>query len=349
MIGIAARAPAALVQRAKRLYTGTDPDTGAPLGAADAHRMTGEAIAIACDVHPNTVDGWIRRFCWRRPRWYRQQRGRRQTRPGAVMAKLRAAIEEAASSGRALPDNFRLSLDLACSVQAVRWCLRRLRETGEIVSERDGPRRRLVLKDGRATGWPALPGSNAADRAAARVPAERRSLSARVLDAVTGWAREGRPMPTDAQGGALMRCCPSSFRRALYHLRETQQLTVEHRPGRRRFVLPDGTATGWSVAQVRICAGASRHPGRRDIATQCPGGPSVLRAAPLDLVAEEAVRAMRRQGPVVYDLAVVTGCAPGVAWSVDGRTMTRDQLVAEAARRNARAMQRLGEGGRVSP
>lgn len=341
MIGIAARAPAALVQRAKRLYTGIDPDTGAPLGAADAHRMTGEAIAIACDVHPNTVDGWIRRFCWRRPRWYRQQRGRRQTRPGAVMAKLRAEIDAAATAGRALPDNFRLSLDLACSVQAVRWCLRRLRETGEIVSERDGPRRRLVLKDGRATGWPELPGSNAADRAAARVPAERRSLSARVLDAVTGWAREGRPMPTDAQGGALMRCWPSSFRRALYHLRETQQLTVEHRPGRRRFVLPDGTATGWSVAQERTKPG--------EAATSLARPPVRLSSAPLDLVAEEAVRAMRRQGPVVYDLAVVTGCAPGVAWSVDGRTMTRDQLVAEAARRNARAMQRLGEGGRVSP
>ena len=37
-------------------------------------------------------------------------------------------------------------------------------------------------------------------------------------------------------------------------------------------------------------------------------------------------------------------CAPGVAWSVDGRTMNRAQLLAEAADRNARAMQRLGQG-----
>jgi hypothetical protein len=332
MIGIAARAPEALVERARRLYTGVDPDTRARLTVADAHRMTGEAIAIACDVHPHTVDGWINRFGWRRPPWYRQQRGRRQTPPGAVMAKLRATIETAADTGRWIPDNFRLSRELGCSVQAIRKCLCRLREAGELRSERDGPRRRLVLKDGRTTGWTELPrqGGSAASPV---VPAERRSLSARVLGLVTELARDGRPMLTDRQGGRLLHCDPSTFRRALFHLRESRQLTVEHRSGSRRFVLPNGTATGWSVPQLRMKPLDAAH---------IRALPAVRRSpAPLDLAVEEAVRALRRQGPVVFDLSVVTHCAPGVAWSVDGRTMNRAQLLAEAADCNARAMQRL--------
>lgn len=101
MIGIAARAPAALVERARRLYTGVDPDTRGRLTEADCGRMTGEAIARACDVHPHTVDGWIRRYGWSRPPWYRQPSGARKTPPGAVMVKMRAAIEAAASAGSA--------------------------------------------------------------------------------------------------------------------------------------------------------------------------------------------------------------------------------------------------------
>jgi hypothetical protein len=333
MIGIAARAPAALVERARRLYTGVDPDTRAPLTEADVHRMTGEAIARACDVHPHTVDGWIRRFAWSRPPWYRQPSGRRKTPPGAVMTKMRAAIEASASAGTALPHNFQLAQDFGCSIQAVRWCLRRLRDDGELVSERDGPRRRLVLKDGRTTGWTALPlGEGVVVRG---TTVERRSLGARVLAAVTGWAAQGRPMPSDEQGGRLIGCDPSSFRRELQRLRQTGKLTVEHPPGGqgRRFVLPDGTATGWSVGQFRTKP--------VDTLRLRALRPSRGGVAPLDLAVEEAVRSLRRQGPVVYDLAVVTGCAPGVAWSVDGRTMNRDQLLAAAAAGNARAMQRL--------
>lgn len=336
MIGIAARAPDALVERAMRLYTGVDPDTRGKLTVADVHRMTGEAIARACDVHPHTVDGWIRRFAWSRPLWYRQPSGRRKTPPGAVMTKMRASIEAAASAGTALPHNFQLAREFGCSIQAVRWCLRRLRDDGELVSERDGPRRRLVLKDGRATGWSALPlGERVVVRGTTITTVDRRSLGARVLAAVTAWAAEGRPTPTDQQGGRLIGCDPSSFHRELQRLRQAGKLTVEHPPGgqRRRFVLPDGTATAWSLGQFRTKPVDTVR--LRALRPVRPG------AAPLDLAVEEAVRSLRRQGPVVFDLAVVTGCAPGVAWSVDGRTMDRAQLLATAADRSARAMQRL--------
>jgi hypothetical protein len=289
-------------------------------------------------VHPHTVDGWIKRFGWSRPPWYHKRTGRKPVQPGAVGQALEKRIEAAAATGAALPDNFRLARELGCSIQGITTALRRLRESSEISSERSGPCRRLVLRDGRATAWSQVTPSYGAepDPGAADRPARRRLLPERVLEAIEGWASAGTAMPGDVAAGKAVGCSPSGFRRAVKKLREAGKVTAEHTPHRRRFVLPDGRATGWSVPQLRM---------KPLEAARIRALPAVRRSpAPLDLAVEEAVRALRRQGPVVFDLSVVTHCAPGVAWSVDGRTMNRAQLLAEAADRNARAMQRLGQG-----
>ncbi|WP_439611485.1 hypothetical protein [Reyranella sp.] len=333
MIGIAHRASAAMIERARRLYTGVDPDTRAKLTPADSRRMTGLAIALALDVHPHTVDGWIERFAWSRPAWYRKASPRFSTRPTAVLPKLRAAIEAAVTRGEALPDNWRLARTFGCSLQAVSHALRIMRRAGEVRVERHGPSRRLVLKDGRASGWTELPRGDAlALPAGVESSNERRSRAELLLDALSLWASEHRPMPSDVEGGELFGCNPSTFRKALKQLRDTGRVTMENRPSRRRCRLADGRATGWTVPQVRHKAGVPLKAKHRRTSRG---------AAALDLVAEEAVRSLRRQGPVVFDLSVVTDFAPGVAWSVAGRTMTRAQLIDEAARRNARAIERL--------
>lgn len=336
--------PEITIERARRLYTGVDPDTRQSLTEADCPRMAGAAIAEAVGVHPHTVDAWIKRFCWMRPPWYRKRAGRKPVQPGAVAKVLESRIEEAAATGAALPDNFRLAREVGCSIQGVTAALRRLRRTGALSSERNGPFRRLVLRDGRATGWSQLTGDNAPSEGPDGGPDDKRprrkTVVERVREAVEGWAASAEPMPGDPAGAKTVGCSPSAFRRALKALRETGALRVENRPHRRRFILPDGRATGWSVPQLRM---KPLDTGRRHAPR-----PVRFTAAPLDLAVEEAVRSLRRQGPVVYDLAVVTGCAPGVAWSVDGRTMSRDQLLAEAARRNARAVEQLA-GGRALP
>ncbi|WP_289296492.1 hypothetical protein [uncultured Reyranella sp.] len=336
MIGIAHRASATTIERARRLYTGIDPDTRAKLTPSDAHRMTGLAIALALDVHPHTVDGWIQRFAWSRPAWYRKASPRFSTRPTAVPPKLRAAIEAAVTKGEPLPDNWRLARTFGCSLQAVSHALRIMRRAGEVRVERNGPSRRLVLKDGRATGWTELPrGGAPSPRSGIGIAVERRSRAELLLEALAAWANEQRPMPSDVEGGELFGCNPSTFRKTLKLLRDTGKVTMENRPSRRRCRLSDGRATAWSVPQVRHKAGVK------------PPAKSSRRArgaAPLDLVADEAVRSLRRQGPVVFDLSVATDCAPGVAWSVDGKTMTRAELLAEAVRRNARAIERLVSG-----
>lgn len=336
--------PEITIERARRLYTGVDPDTRQSLTEADCARMGGAAIAAAVGVHPHTVDAWIKRFCWRRPPWYHKRAGRKAVKPGAVAKALESRIENAASTGAALPDNFRLAREIGCSVQGVMAALRRLRQAGTLSSERNGPFRRLVLRDGCATGWSRLTpvysatgyavlGEAPDDALPVDARARRSPVLERALDAIERWATAGEAMPGDPAGGKAIGCSPSAFRRALKKLRESGRVTVEHRPHRRRFILPDGRATGWSVPQLRMKP--------LDAARVRALPPVRFTAAPLDLAVEEAVRSLRRQGPVVYDLAVVTGCAPGVAWSVDGRTMNRGQLLAEAARRNARAIERL--------
>lgn len=336
MIGIARRASAATIERARRLYTGVDPDTRAKLTPADSHRMTGLAIAQALDVHPHTVDGWIQRFAWSRPAWYRKASPRFSTRPAGVPPRVAAAIERAAASGEALPDNWRLARTFGCSLQAVSHALRLMRKAGEIRSERDGPRRRLVLKDGRATAWTVLP-VGVARQMTGSAPVERPSLQARVLSAVTQWAAEKRPMPTDEEAGAAVGCSRWTFGRMLQALRVGGALDVENlNSNRRRVHLPEGSRTDWTALPSRRASTTSP-------ASKAPR--PVHRSGPLDLAVDEAVRALRRQGPVVFDLSVVTDCAPGVAWSVDSLTMTRAELLDEAARRNARAIERLAGAG----
>lgn len=339
------------IQRARRLYTGVDPDTRQPLTAADCFRMGGGEIARALDVHPHTVDNWILKFGWVRPPWYHKVKPRYPAGRGVVPALLRKAIEQALASGESLPDNWRLARQFGCSLQAVSHALRGLCRAGEVRTERNGPLRRLVLKDGRATAWSKLQGmrrdcdetdlpeARTIKGASRRVvepvaePVGRRPLSARILAAVGQWAAEGRPMPTDGEAGEAVGCSRSTFGRALNRLRLRGKLEIENQNrNRRRVRLPDGRQTDWTAL-----------PPPRPPAPPKPVRRAFVAAAP-DLVVDEAVRSLRRQGPVVFDLSVVTDCAPGVAWSVDGRTMTRDELLAEAARRNAQAIERLVSG-----
>lgn len=309
------RIPAETIVEAKRLYCGIG------LGPDDCAQMVGDAISAALRIHPHTLDGWRKRYGWRRPSWYTKRRPYRRQKVANVAKKVGEAIERAASRGRPFPSNLSLARKLKVSVTTVRVIVRGLVEAGEIITERDGPRRRLRLRDGRVTAWSVLVNLDSPQVAAKK----KRDSGEIVLRAIMRAALKGEPCPTTAVLAARIR---RSRDRAAGILRELEQhgaFKVDRaRRGQRRIIFPDGSATAW------------------------PGGSS-KRPLGIDYAATEAVTTLRRMGHAsVFDVAVLTGKAWGVTWSVDGKRYDRDALIAYAAERRSMAMSALSTGERVA-
>lgn len=298
------------IRQVRRRYEGVG------LTEADSPSMVIEAIAEAFTLHPNTIWAWKARFGWERPAWYVVRRPYRGTPCAArtdVDAALLAAMTEAI--GAPCPSNLALARRLACSGVFLRTRLRALERAGEIAVQRDGPHRRITLADGRATAWtlhrgqsvPKVDGATAGDD-------ERRSADA-VEAALRSAAEAEAPCQSTKALAARARCSGEAVRRILAALEAAGRLRIEHRPGLRRVVFPDGVATAW---------------------------PAKALAPVSDPVASEAVRALQRMGcDSVFDVAVVTRKAWGVTWSVDGKLVGRDALIEMARERRARAMRAL--------
>lgn len=306
--------PAALVRLVRARYEGKG------LGPADAPTMTVYAIAEAFALHPNTVFNWSADD-WQRPAWYLERRPKRKYEPGRPLLdlseQLLALVGEAAASVAPCPTNQALAQQLNCSATAISKRLRDLAIAGRLTVEGNGPRRRVVFPDGRATGLTPHVGMPPSERRTAEraAVAERRSpfdkaaeavrRRERILDAIKAAALDARPCPSAPALAKAGQCSKAVVAHAFRCLIEAGAFTLERRPGLRRVVFPDGTATGW--------------PG------QAQGRQLV------DIVAADAVRALQRMGCTVFDVAVVTGKARGLTWSVDGTRMSRAELLAHQA------------------
>lgn len=302
------------VAEAKRLYCGIG------LGQEDCALMIGDVIAAEIGVHPHTLDAWIIKFTWRRPSWYTKRRPYRRRKPGNVAKKVGGAIEAAASKGRPFPSNLALARRFKCSLSTIRDVLRALVDAGEIRTERDGPRRRLRLRDGRVTAWSVL--ANQLPPKAAK--AQHHSRKEIVLRAVIAAAARGDVCPTTGELAIRAKCSRDRVGALLRELEAADAFKVDRaRRAQRRFIFADGTATAW------------------------PGGSSRKPLA-IDYAATEAITALRRMGHAsVFDVAVVTGKAWGVTWSVDGKLYDRAALIAYASERRSaaiRSMQAAGVG-----
>lgn len=303
------------IAEARRLYCGIG------LTVDDCPRMIGDVIATGIGVHPHTLDAWIIKYKWRRPRWYRKRR------PYPVRSEVDLAtmvgeeIDRAASQGSALATNHVLARRLGYSVTAVRIVLRDLVAAGEIVTERDGPRRRLRLRDGRMTAWSVLADAEPPD-VALRTMAARKET---VLQALKAAACEGAPCPSNHDLADRAGCRRHRVDSLIKELLAERAFRIERRRGnQRRLFFADGTATDWSrVASAR----------RRAV----------------DVSAAWAVTTLRRMGHAsVFDVAVVTGKAWGVTWSVDGKLYDRAALIAYAGERRSDALRAMGAAPEAS-
>lgn len=323
--------PAQTVERAKRLYMGIG------LGPADTARMVGVAIAETVGVHPNTVDNWVKSHGWVRPAWYRKPRPTRPGKPRETLPKLRAAIIAAVEAGEPMPCNIVLARRFECTVQTVMKAMRQLVAEGAVSRERSGPRRRLRLADGRTSGWSILsservlvhrlpvvaaPAVKPTSRKAVEQPrpGPAPTMPQRVLALLEEAARAGKPCPTNLGLAAQLGTTRRGIERAFRQLLKAGFVKSESGAGRRRVELANGSATALSSGAPPMTLQARR---------------------PLDYAASAAATSLRRQGLHVFDLAVHGQRAWGEAWSIDGRVVDRDGLLAEAARREAMAMERL--------
>lgn len=331
---------AELLARIRARYEGRD------VGSDQGERLVGDAMAEEFGVHPNSIYAWAKRFTWRRPGWYLQKRPFRKKRRRNTAAGLRSDVHKTlqaiAAAGAPCPTNIELALQLGCSAGGIVDALRELVAMGLVTSEIHGPARRLTLAEGR-TAWTALatlppktmrPELRVARRLVYRIVPppglepgalahERRSQrDAKLLDRLRQAADAGEAFPSDAVLGALVDVPKRSVWDLLKRLEDAGHLRMERSPNKRSAVLRCGRRVPWSHTPP---------PTRRGQATG------------IDIAAREAVRALQRMGKVTFDVAVVSGRAWGVTWSVDGRLLGRDDLIADARARCAAALQQLRE------
>jgi hypothetical protein len=304
-----------LLARIARRYRGQD------LPPSEAHRMVAQVMAAEFGVHPNSIYLWAKRFGWKRPAWYLARRPKRE--PWGVGAKVRgrllAAIERAAAAGVPCPSNAELARALGTSLRTITLQLVRLRRDGEIASQSNGPLRRLTLSDGRATGWTRLTRHRTPSLFhLALEEGERRSrpdLDARLAALLADLLAHERPLPGNPELGQALGCVASTVRRVIGRAVAAGKFRLELAGNDRRVIFADGAATPW---------------------------PAQLAGPVWDPVVRDALRALQRQGVRVWDLAVHTGRAWGVAWSLDGRTVNRAELLAEDKARRLKALAELG-------
>ena len=306
---------------------------GRGLSEADLPRMSGEKIAAAFDVHPHSIDAWAKRWAWRRPAWYRVSRAWQVKGSERSQVELRAELLGLvrAATGQPCPSNVVLARALRISGGTIVAQLRRAVAAGDLSSETRGPYRRLTLRDGATTGWTekingretavvlGIPGNF---RRGDPPGGERRSrefktagqLVLRLLRRAAEW---GQACPGNGMLAQAAGCAKATVGRVLRKLQASGKFTIERRtlagqrPDRRiRFA--DGPVTDWT-------AGADARGG-------------------IDYAVQDAERALRRQGLVVFDVAVHTGRGWGIAWSIDGKVVGRAELVAFASQRTSKAM-----------
>jgi hypothetical protein len=290
---------------------------GEGLTEADRQRLVVHVIAADFGVHPNSIYIWVKRYGWQRPVWYQVRRPMRIAwgTSAKVGAALLAAIVRTADAGEPCPSNVAFARQLGASTECVVKELRQLYRAGTVTSEARGPVRRLILKDGRATAFTRLARTRAPHQF--HVDAvERRSrpnLDERLDRVLELRVRQGLPMPSNAELGEAIGCVATSARRVIARRVAAGAFKVELAGNERRLIFPDGRATPW---------------------------PAQLARAPFDPAVRDAVAALRRCGDVtVYDMAIRTCAAWGVAWFLNGRTVGRDELLAAAAARLARALE----------
>src|SRR5262249_8331081 len=110
------------------------------------------AIAELLGLHARTIEDMARRLQWQRPAWYRAPRRGRHI--DGLRANLRRLLDKLAASGTPCPSNQDIGRELDCSHASIIAQLRQLTEAGEIKTERRGGNvRRIILANGRATGW----------------------------------------------------------------------------------------------------------------------------------------------------------------------------------------------------
>lgn len=322
-----------LLERIKARYEGRDG-----VGPEEGYRLVADAIAGEFGVHPNSIYHWARIFGWERPAWFLERRPKRPRAAtdatGPVRVRLLALLTELAAAGAAVPSNRVLAPRFACTASGIVNALRCLHDSGDVKSETKGPLRRFRV--GRAvTAWsvpplerrvrrtrPALAKAAKKDerRSSDRGPSPaeilkdaRERRDAKLLSLLKRLARTGQACPGDAEIARVARLPMGSVKHVLGRLAAAGELVLEFQPpNKRRVTLKDGAELGWSIG------GAAR--------------------PVIDVAAHDAVRALRRMGHVVFDVAVVTGKAWGVSWSVDGKILGRAALIALADERRAAAI-----------
>jgi hypothetical protein len=344
--------PAALWRKVRAAFEGTEP---AIAEARDSNAIRVPALARRFNVHPNSI--YLRsRNRWRRPKWYvltgrTHQAGERYRAAQKLDADLLALLRRHARAGTPCPTNGDLAPTFGCSASFLAQSFARLKKTEAIAVERVANRRRIKVRGvAQPTGWTDL-----REVAGTSAPPTIKAAPA----AVTATGRTGRCLALIRAAAEAGAPCPKSPDLAdrlgapdhmavvdmIDRLVARGAFTVERRTRKvRRFVFPDGVATGWTdyqVSRLKAAIGAVSEKSARKGALSAMGRAGVtLRPPPVSDALERATLILRRDhGLVVFDRWVLTGDRreKGQSFSVDGRTVYPDQLIALAAEYQAKA------------
>lgn len=338
----------------KALYQGTAPEVAE---SRDCNAMRVAVLARRFCCHTNTIFAHAKKYEWQRPAWYTLQgaqhpKGARYRAGGDAEKELLARL--VACARRSCPTNEDLATDLGTSAQFIVKTVARLHGAGRIRIETYGNARRIrVVGRSGWTDWtscrvpkPAVlpPPIEAADttqpwaaKGTSAMIRRRQQCHTMLREA----AEAGKACPSNAALGEGIGCTKRTAGYMVLELAEAGAYKLEHRsPNVRRVTFPDGAATGWTSTDNGLALNdgltkRQRQKLRRGELFSHPTScrPVSVRPPMVSGKIRDAQLALQRTGIVVFDRAVVTGEEPGRTWSVDGRTVDADGLVAFAAKR----------------
>lgn len=346
--------PASLWRKVRAAFEGTEPaQLSGGAKAQDSNAIRVPALAKRFDVHPNSI--YLASKKWLRPSWYRMTGSKHMSNrsDARVDGALLKRLARLARRGEACPTNQDLAAALACSAVVLTQAFKRLKAARDISIEKKANQRRVTVGK-HVTDWTVLREVEGLLPA----PSPIATKSRRCLDLIRALAEVGAACPKSSElVEPLGVANHMAVNNIIEHLATRGAFKIERRTRKvRRFVFPDGVATGWTAYQVTRRYERQPPPAKpaRAPAKSMPLHPSgrsgiTLRpACGAGDAVKQAQLKLQRAEVVVFDRWVLSGNRReiGRSWSVGGQVVDAAGLIALAAAHAAKSGATNSRAGR---